>query len=86
MEEEPHPVDVRVLIKVIDAGGVEGARPSDDPMDLVALGHKEVGQIGTVLTCDTGDEGFFVHSFLYWRIACVDQGKFGRITPGMGPR
>jgi hypothetical protein len=30
-------------------------------MDLVALGYKQVGQIGTVLSCDAGDERFLMH-------------------------
>ena len=86
MEEEFNPVDMRILVKMVDTGCIERACSSDNSVNLVAFGDEEVGQIRPVLTCDTGDEGFFVHSFLYWRIACVDQGKFGRITPGMGPR
>ena len=59
MEEEPHSIDVRILIKVIDAGRVEGAGPADNPVDFVALGHQQVGQIRPVLTGDSCDECFF---------------------------
>ena len=40
VQKEPHSIDVRILIKVIDAGRVEGAGPADNPVDLVALGHQ----------------------------------------------
>ena len=59
VEEEAHSVDVRVLIKVVDARGIEGAGPADDAMDFIAFGNEQVGQIGAILTSDAGDECFF---------------------------
>lgn len=60
VEEKPHPINVRILVKVIDAGRVEGAGPADNPVHLIALGDQQVGQVGTVLTGDSCDECFFM--------------------------
>lgn len=59
MQKQLHSIYVRILIEVIDAGRVEGARPSNDPVHLVTLGDKEVGQIGAILTSDARDKCFF---------------------------
>ncbi len=59
VEEEMHPVDVRIAVEVVDAAGVEGGGAADDPVDLVAFGEQQLGEVGTVLAGDAGDEGFF---------------------------
>ena len=48
---------VRVLIEVIDAGGVEGGGASFDAVDGVALLKEELSKIGAVLAGDPSDEG-----------------------------
>ena len=40
MQKESHSIDVWILIKMINAGRVEGAGPADNPVDFVALGHQ----------------------------------------------
>ena len=40
VKEKLHAIDVRILVQVIDAIGVEGARAADDPVDLVTLASK----------------------------------------------
>jgi hypothetical protein len=37
VKEEFHPVNVRVLIQMIDAVGVKAARAPDNPVDLIPL-------------------------------------------------
>ena len=50
---------MRILVKVIDPGGVETARPALHPMHHVALLQQELRQIATVLAGDTGDQSGF---------------------------
>jgi hypothetical protein len=59
MQEKPHSIDMRVAVKVIDAACIEGGGAANDAMDLVPLLEEKLGEIGSVLTCDTGDEGAF---------------------------
>jgi hypothetical protein len=59
VEMELHAVNVRVAVKVIDPARIEGRGPANHPVNFVAFGQQELGEIGTVLTGDTGDEGFF---------------------------
>ena len=58
VQEEPHPIDMRILVKVVDPAGVEGGGPADDAVDLIALGEQELRQIGAVLARDAGNERF----------------------------
>jgi hypothetical protein len=39
---------------MIDSIGVEGAGPADNYMDFVAFAEEQLGQVSTVLSCDTG--------------------------------
>ncbi len=55
---------------MIDAIGIERRRPTDDPMDLVALLQQKFGQIGTVLADDARDE-CAVHVILRRRVGAV---------------
>ena len=49
---------VRILVDVVDAGGVEERGAALDAVHLVALGEQEFGEIGSVLAGDSGDQGF----------------------------
>jgi len=42
--------------KVIEAIGIEGARPANDAVDLVPFGNEQLGQIRAVLARDARDE------------------------------
>ena len=42
-----------VLVDVFNTASVERGRPSDDTVDLVALGEQELGQIRAVLASNT---------------------------------
>src|SRR5207253_10370064 len=57
VQEQPHAVNVRIDIKMIDAGGVEGARPPDYSVNLVAFFQQQIGQITSILAGDPGDQG-----------------------------
>jgi hypothetical protein len=48
-------------VEVLDARGIEGGRPADDAMDFVTLTEKELGEVGTVLAGDAGDECALFH-------------------------
>jgi hypothetical protein len=39
--------------------GVEGGSAADDAVHLVTLRQQQLGEVGTVLTGDAGDECFF---------------------------
>jgi len=54
-------MDVRILVKMIDPLGVEGAGAPDDAVHFVTFFEEQFGEIGTVLTGDSCDEGFFTH-------------------------
>ena len=56
VQQERHVAGVRVLIKVIDAGGVERGRPPLDAVHGVAEPEQVLGEIGAVLAGDTGNE------------------------------
>lgn len=48
---------VRVFVQMLDTARVERGRSTDDAMDFVALFQQELGQVRTVLTRHTCDEG-----------------------------
>ena len=50
-----------LLDQMVDTGGVGDGCPADDAVDLVALLQKELCQIGTILTGDTGNQCNFRH-------------------------
>jgi hypothetical protein len=59
MEKEAGLRIVRVPIDVLDAIRVKGAGPPDQSMDLIALLHQGLGQVGSVLSGDASDERSF---------------------------
>jgi hypothetical protein len=48
---------VRVLVEMVDPGGVEGRGAALDAVHGVALGQQQLGQIGPVLAGDPRDQG-----------------------------
>jgi hypothetical protein len=56
MQQERHIAGMRILVEVIDAGGVERGRPPLDAMDLIAETEQIFGKIGAVLAGDAGDQ------------------------------
>lgn len=50
---------MRILIKMINAAGVETTGTPLDAMHGISLLQQQLGQIGTILACDTGNEGNF---------------------------
>ncbi len=62
VQEQARLVEVRILVDVVDAGGVEGRGATHDAVNLIAFGEKEFRQIRTVLPRDARDECFF-HGF-----------------------
>ena len=65
MQEQPHVLLVRILIKSIDSLGVERRRAPNDPVDLVLLREQQLGQIGAVLTGDAGEKSALAAFFLF---------------------
>lgn len=59
VEDEAAILDVRVLVQVVDAVGVEEAAAALDAVHLVAFFEQQFGQIGAVLPGYAGDEGNF---------------------------
>jgi hypothetical protein len=55
MQKEPDPVDVRVLIQVVDSRCVEGAGPTDDPVHLIPFAKQKIREVGAVLSRDSSD-------------------------------
>ena len=53
------PKDVRIDVDVIQALGIEGARPAYDAVDFVVFVEKELSQIRSVLAGDAGDQSAF---------------------------
>ena len=61
VKKETHAVYMRITVKMVDAAGVEGGGPADDSMNFVTFGEEQFGEVGTVLSGDTGDKGFLRH-------------------------
>ena len=59
VQDEAAIADVRVLVEVIDAVGVEERRPALDAVDDVALAEQQLGEVGAVLPGDAGDQSDF---------------------------
>ncbi len=59
MEKESHAVDVRIGVKMINAGSVECAGAANNAMDFVALLQEQFSQITAILACDAGDQRAF---------------------------
>ena len=58
VQEEPDPIDVGILVEMVDALGIEGGGAADDAVDLVAFAEEELGEIRAVLAGDARDERF----------------------------
>jgi hypothetical protein len=59
MEDESSVSDMRILVKVVDAIGVEQRTAPLDAMDGIAFAQQKLGQISSVLSGDTGDQSSF---------------------------
>src|SRR5438045_5861459 len=57
MQKKTDAVNVRIDVKMIDAGGIEGARPPDYSVNLVAFFQQQIGQITSILAGDPGNQG-----------------------------
>jgi hypothetical protein len=69
VQHEVAVAQVRVLVDVVHPRGVEQARAPLDAVDHVALGQQELGQVGTVLAGDTGDQGCLLLAVAHLRSA-----------------
>ena len=58
VEKKADAIDVRVLVKVIDARGIESGRTADDAVDFVSFFEKQVGEVASVLSRDSCNKGF----------------------------
>ncbi len=48
-------------VEVLYLGGIERGTPADDAVYFVPFFDEKFGQIGAILTIDSGDQSFFVH-------------------------
>jgi hypothetical protein len=55
MQEKFDPRCVKILVKVIDALGIERRSSPFESVDLVAALNEKFGEIGTILPGDSGD-------------------------------
>lgn len=47
---------VRIEVEMVDSLRAESGGPANDAMDAVSLGQKQLGEVGTVLSGDSGDQ------------------------------
>jgi len=59
VQDELAAIDMRILVQVVDARGVEAGRSALDAVHHVALLQQELGEVGAVLAGHAGDEGGF---------------------------
>ena len=50
---------VRILVKMIDPGGVETAGSALDAMYDITFLQQKLSEVAAVLACDPGDQGMF---------------------------
>jgi hypothetical protein len=55
MEMERNVSLVRIRVDVVQTIGIEGGRPANDAMHLVALFQKELSEIASILPCNASD-------------------------------
>lgn len=65
--------DVLIVMKVIDAGSIEGARAAHQAVNLVPLLQQLLSHIGAILTGHTGDECAL--GFRHESLRVTDQGS-----------
>ena len=82
VQAETRVLDMRILVDVIDALGVEERGAALDAVDFVAFFEQEFREIGTVLSGDAGDECFF-HGELWmsWMLRVMGRFRGGRFRP-----
>ena len=56
VQPQPNVAVVRILVDAVESLGVEGRCPTDQTVNLVALGEQQFGEIGTVLAGDSGHQ------------------------------
>src|SRR6476659_4178070 len=56
VEKQPPALDVRVLVDLVQALGVEARGAADDPVHLVALSEPKLREVRTVLAGDARDQ------------------------------
>lgn len=64
---------VRILIEVIDSPGVKEGGSALDPMDFVAFGEEELSKVGSILSSDPCDQGFFQFNASRWLMSQSSQ-------------
>ena len=57
VEHKPRIAFMRVLVEVIDSGGIETTGPAFDPVHYIALLKQQLSQIAAILPSNTGNKG-----------------------------
>src|SRR5437588_8139815 len=77
VQETSNAVNVRIGVKMIDAGSVKRTRAADNPMHFITFRNQEIGKITAVLSRYAGNQG----SLHPWRFRFSSQSANGQIIP-----
>jgi hypothetical protein len=55
VQEQPRAGHVRIDVQVLDSSRIERRCAPDHPVNFVALADQELGEVGAVLTGNSGD-------------------------------
>ena len=61
MKEKANSYFMGIILEVINPCRIERGSSPLDPVDHIAFSKQKFGKVGAVLTCDTCDEGDFLH-------------------------
>ena len=81
MQAQFDTAEMEVVIEVVDAIDVEEACTSDPAVNFVSFREQELGKIGAVLPCNTGDQCTFCHVSPSYRISIVPSFRKVRAPP-----
>ncbi len=75
MEAEPRVLHLGILVDVVDPLGVEERGTALDAVNFIAFVEQELGEVGSVLSGDSGDQCFFHAMFKNKLEACFAGGE-----------
>jgi hypothetical protein len=64
MQKQAHPVDVRILVEMVNSGRVKCTGSPDDTVNFVPFGQEEIRQVRAILAGNSGDKCLFHRTLL----------------------
>jgi hypothetical protein len=61
MQDKIAIINVWVLVQVVNPLCIKEGRAAFDTVYNIIFGEQEFGKIGSVLSCDASDKGYFLH-------------------------